>query len=126
VAGSELPREARHLNNVHALGFVKNMAQLYNAVDVMVLPSFYEPFGLVVVEALQCGTPVIISRQVGASALVDEQCGIVLENITPQAIAEAIEESRTKSFQIPQDFAQQQQLTLSAHIQALRAFASPS
>jgi glycosyltransferase involved in cell wall biosynthesis len=51
------------------LGFV-NQSQLpavYTASDVMVLPSNYEPFAVVVNEAMCCGCPVIASDRVGAA-----------------------------------------------------------
>jgi glycosyltransferase involved in cell wall biosynthesis len=53
---------------VRVLGFI-NQSQLpavYRAADVMVIPSAYEPFGLVVNEAMLCGCVVIASDQVGA------------------------------------------------------------
>jgi glycosyltransferase involved in cell wall biosynthesis len=54
---------------VRFLGFV-NQSQLpsiYSAADLMVLPSEYEPFAVVVNEACCCGCPVITSDQVGAA-----------------------------------------------------------
>jgi glycosyltransferase involved in cell wall biosynthesis len=56
-------------SNVRFLGFV-NQSQLpavYTAADVMVLPSEYEPFAVVVNEAMLCGCPVIASDRVGAA-----------------------------------------------------------
>ena len=56
-------------DRVRFLGFV-NQSQLpaiYTAADVMVLPSEYEPFAVVVNEAMCCGCPVIASDQVGAA-----------------------------------------------------------
>jgi glycosyltransferase involved in cell wall biosynthesis len=55
-------------DRVRFLGFV-NQTQLpgvYVASDLMVLPSEYEPFGLVVNEAMLCGCPVLASDRVGA------------------------------------------------------------
>ena len=43
----------------------KNQSRLrryYSAADALVVPSVYESFGLVVVEALACGTPAVVSR----------------------------------------------------------------
>jgi glycosyltransferase involved in cell wall biosynthesis len=54
---------------VRFLGFV-NQSQLpavYASADVMVLPSEYEPFAVVVNEAMCCGCPVIASERVGAA-----------------------------------------------------------
>lgn len=69
---SELQSEAASLgvaSRVRFLGFV-NQSQLpavYTAADVLVLPSEFEPFGLVVNEAMCCGCPVIASDRAGAS-----------------------------------------------------------
>ncbi|MGB7666106.1 MAG: glycosyltransferase family 4 protein, partial [Candidatus Acidiferrales bacterium] len=67
----QLEREVMELNvqeRVRFLGF-KNQSALpgvYCSSDVMVLPSEYEAFGVVVNEAMVCGCPVIVSDQVGA------------------------------------------------------------
>ena len=44
----------------------------YSAADVVVMPSHYESFGLVALEAMSCGTPVIASRVGGLSFTVVE------------------------------------------------------
>jgi glycosyltransferase involved in cell wall biosynthesis len=65
----KLAESLRIASRVHFLGFV-NQSQLptiYAAADVMVLPSEYEPFAVVVNEAMCCGCPVIASDQVGAA-----------------------------------------------------------
>jgi len=48
------------------LGHVADMPRLYPALDVMVLPSIFEGFGLVIVEALLCGVAVVASTVAGA------------------------------------------------------------
>jgi glycosyltransferase involved in cell wall biosynthesis len=67
----EIKEEASSLGlngQVRFVGFA-NQTQLpgiYRAADVMVLPSEYEPFGVVVNEAMLCGCPVVVSDRVGA------------------------------------------------------------
>src|SRR5207244_3668725 len=53
---------------VHFVGFANQtqMPDVYRASDLMVLPSQYEPFGLVVNEAMLCGCPAVLSDRVGA------------------------------------------------------------
>ena len=69
---SELESEAAALGiaaRVRFLGFV-NQSQLpavYTSADLMVLPSEYEPFAVVVNEAMCCGCPVAASDHVGAA-----------------------------------------------------------
>jgi glycosyltransferase involved in cell wall biosynthesis len=56
-------------SRVRFLGFV-NQSQLpavYTSADLMVLPSEYEPFAVVVNEAMCCGCPVVVSDHVGAA-----------------------------------------------------------
>ena len=60
----------KKLTNVHLVGF-KNQSELptfYAAADVLVLPSEYETWGLVVNEAMACGLPCIVSDMCGAAA----------------------------------------------------------
>jgi glycosyltransferase involved in cell wall biosynthesis len=54
---------------VRFLGFVNQsqLPALYTAANLLVLPSVYEPFAVVVNEAMCCGCPVIVSDQVGAA-----------------------------------------------------------
>jgi glycosyltransferase involved in cell wall biosynthesis len=60
---------ARHNSNVRPLGHLSwdELQIAYRSVDVLVLPSRYEVWGLVVNEALEHGLPVIVSDQVGAA-----------------------------------------------------------
>ena len=46
----------------------------YAAADVLVLPSFYDPFGLVVLEGAACGLPVITTHCTGAGELLADGC----------------------------------------------------
>lgn len=48
------------------------LARLFREMDVVVLPSAEEAFGLVVVQALNCGVPCVVSDRVGAADLIRE------------------------------------------------------
>lgn len=62
-------------------GHTSDVAALHAAADVLVLPTRYEPWGLVIVEALGSGIPVVTSRLAGAASLVnDGHTGSLLED----------------------------------------------
>jgi D-inositol-3-phosphate glycosyltransferase len=64
----------------------------YSAADLLALPSHYESFGLVVLEALACGTPVVATAVGIAANIVREGInGARIAAPLPQAIAQAIE-----------------------------------
>ena len=59
-------------DRVHFLGSKRNVADYYAACDLFILPSLYDPFGLVAIEALACGCPVIVSKDSGSFDLLSE------------------------------------------------------
>ena len=68
------------------------LARYYNAADVCVVPSFYESFGLVALEAMACGTPVVASRVGGLPATVhDDENGYLIPWREPAAFAAKID-----------------------------------
>ena len=67
------------------------LAQYYAAADVLVMPSHYESFGMVVLEAMACGTPVVASRVGGlTSTVVHERTGLLVPVGAWHAFAHAI------------------------------------
>ena len=70
----------------------KDLPLYYNAADVCVVPSYYESFGLVAVEAMACGVPVIASRVGGLKETVlDGRTGYLVPWRCPEPFAERLE-----------------------------------
>ena len=64
----------------------------YSAADVLVVPSYYESFGLVALESLACGTPVIAARVGAMDTLIkDGKTGLLTDSLSPRSLASAIE-----------------------------------
>jgi D-inositol-3-phosphate glycosyltransferase len=64
----------------------------YSAADVCVVPSHYEPFGLVAIEAMACGTPVVASAVGGLNfTVVAEETGLLVPAQDVDGFARAIE-----------------------------------
>ncbi len=72
-------------------GFVpdEELPALYNGADVLVTPSFYEGFGLPALEAMACGTPVIVSDVSSLPEVVGE-AGVRIDPRDEAGLAEAI------------------------------------
>lgn len=57
----------------------RKLAEYYTAADLFLNLSDEETFGLVTVEALACGTPVLVKDSTACSEPVDNTCGIIIE-----------------------------------------------
>jgi glycosyltransferase involved in cell wall biosynthesis len=67
-------------SRVQHAGYVtrEKLVELYNRARVVVLPSLYEPYGLVINEAMACGTPVVVSDEVGPCEMITKaRAGLV-------------------------------------------------
>ncbi|TKX83975.1 glycosyltransferase family 1 protein, partial [Halorubrum sp. SS5] len=67
-------------NRVRFLGFVPDdeLPALYASSDLFVLLSSYEGYGLVLLESMACGTPVVASRAGGITTVVDGKSGALV------------------------------------------------
>jgi glycosyltransferase involved in cell wall biosynthesis len=77
----------RQLRSIRFLGFRNDVSEIVKAVDLMVAPSRYEPYGLAVHESLCCGTPAIVSGASGvAEQFTPELKGLLLDD--PRSVKE--------------------------------------
>jgi glycosyltransferase involved in cell wall biosynthesis len=83
-AGPRALDDSRIASRARAMGHLADVTALLDVIDVLVVPSRFEPFGLVVVEAIARGVPVLVGPGVGAGPLaVTEGVGEVWEPGTP-------------------------------------------
>lgn len=81
------------LKNVHFHGnlFTQDLAVLYQQADIFVLPSRYETYGIVLLEAMSFGLPIISSAIPSAITIIKKNTnGILYETENPEALAEAL------------------------------------
>ena len=71
----------------------------YSAADILIMPSYYESFGMVALEAMACGTPVIASQVGGLAFLVQDG---VTGFVVPGGDVPALAKTLTKLIQQPE------------------------
>jgi glycosyltransferase involved in cell wall biosynthesis len=92
----ELRRQARELGldgDAVFSGYMEEeeLKEAYGACDLFVLPSTVEPFGIVIVEAMASGKPVVCTDSGGVREIVDDGIsGFVVPSRSPGALAERI------------------------------------
>jgi len=81
------------LKDVHFMGHLACMQlrNLYSTADVSVVPSRREPFGLVAIEALACGCPVVATNQGGLTDIINEKVGALVDVDDAFGLAAAIQ-----------------------------------
>lgn len=78
-------------NRVVFTGMQKNTLPFYQAADGLLLPTLYDPFPNVILEAMACGLPVITSPTCGGSEFITTgQNGYVCDALDIKALAEAV------------------------------------
>jgi glycosyltransferase involved in cell wall biosynthesis len=87
----EVEKLTKESPNVMRLGFVStaDLASLYQAATVFVMPSLYEGFGLPVIEAMQCSCPVVTSLR-GALREVVGDAAYIVDPEDEQSIREGV------------------------------------
>lgn len=72
------------------------LTEIYSAADYFINPSIEETMGLVTVEAIACGTPAIVSNSTAVPEMLDNKCGLVVEENNSEGFFEIIESIEKK------------------------------
>jgi len=91
---NELKKQSNKLNisnSVIFFGKFVNVIPFYKRMDIFVLPSIYEGFGIVLLEAMAAGVPIVATNVDGIKEVViNGESGILVPPKNPEAIAEAV------------------------------------
>lgn len=92
VAGTPIQES----KNIVSLGFRNDMPELYQAADYTIMASNYEPFGLVGIESILSGTPIIFSENMACLEVLQEDFGFTFSKDNQSSLNEAILKSVQK------------------------------
>jgi UDP-glucose:(heptosyl)LPS alpha-1,3-glucosyltransferase len=100
-SSSRFRRRAQQLGvgaRIHLVGVRGEVGPYYGAADAMVLPTLYDPFPNVVLEAMAAGLPVITSTKCGGAELVkDGISGYVCDALDRRALVQAMRQLNNSS-----------------------------
>ena len=81
------PKAARERTDVLPLGTPEDQPDRYSAAWATVLPSRFEAFGLVLIESLACGTPIVVGDHASLPELVSDETGVLGPTGDPEGLA---------------------------------------
>ena len=87
-------RASGHVKKIRFTGFAsdKEVIEIMTSADVLVVPSIYEPFGIVALEGMATGVPVVASQVGGLAEVIDhDHTGLFVYPRSPDSIAWAVE-----------------------------------
>ena len=87
----QLAQDLDLADNILFYDYIEEFEAFFNAAEVFVLPSTYEPFGMVAIESMACGTPTIVTTKGGLKCfLKDGQHALLVDPVDTQALAQVI------------------------------------
>ncbi|TKC83169.1 glycosyltransferase family 4 protein [Trinickia terrae] len=118
-------------SRVRYLGYVKDIEDCYRAADFTILASKYEPFGLVGIESVMCGTPVIFPSNIGCCDAISEHAKFVftpgdlrnLRQVLDAAVASHVRRIAHERADIARD-AVRYETSVASHVDALMTLAT--
>ncbi|WP_159990419.1 glycosyltransferase family 4 protein [Pelistega ratti] len=90
--------------HISSLGYCTNMVELYQMADYTIMASLYEPFGLVGIESILCGTPIVFANNIGCLEVLQHQFGFTFNRDEKthlnQVIHQSVEYALQKKYRI--------------------------
>lgn len=109
--------------NIRHVSFTQQIEQFYQAGDAAILASSYEPFGLVGIESVACGTPIVFADNIGSCEVINEKakCTFNLQdmNTLKYAIESVLKLDRQE---ISAQHCIEYDISLKVHVERLKEF----
>ncbi|HIK26998.1 MAG: glycosyltransferase family 4 protein [Oscillatoriaceae bacterium SKW80] len=91
IIGKKVNKRGEGINNPGKIRSLSELHDLFLKSDLVVAPSYCEPFQEFLLEAMNYGVPCIVSDRDGMPEIVDQEInGMIIEQLTPEALAKNI------------------------------------
>ena len=97
VNESEKRRLTSRMIGISRTDSVQELVEIYSAADVFLNASVEETFGLPTVEAMACGTPVIVYNATALPEVVNQECGYIVEPHDLETIVKILKDRQYKT-----------------------------
>lgn len=87
-------------SDIKFINYQTDMSKFYGSLDILIHPAIEEGFGMVTIEALSAGVPLIISKFVGAIDIIKKDNFICLEEVDVDEIFKYLNLSKTEIFKL--------------------------
>lgn len=78
-------------HDIEFIGWVKNKEEFFSDIDIFCLPSLHEPFGIILLEAMEECTPIVSTNTEGPSEIISHmQHGLICQTNSAKDLAEKI------------------------------------
>ena len=108
----------RTIRNVICKGYTTEIENFYWASDFTILASSYEPFGLVGIESILCGTPVLLSENIGCTEIIKSDAFFSFKCNDIQSLGIAINKAISSTERLGENIITEK-LSLKSHFETL-------
>ena len=96
---NNLKRISDNYSNIKLLGWIKSKENFFNSIDIFCSSSIIEPFGLVIIEAMSRGVPVVSTKCNGPLDIIkDNKDGLLIEINNKKELKNAIVKLKNSNY----------------------------
>ncbi len=90
IVGTVMQKIDSNVLHIPSTSNQTDLACIYSSADYFINPSVEETMGLVTIEAMACGIPVIVSNRTAIPEVVNNECGVIVDKVDSEGFLQAL------------------------------------